>query len=71
MNNNNMHNSNNKIDVNQKNNEEFNRLMQNASIKRDAYWDINSPILKIILIILLFFALAGSVYYIITWLLTK
>ncbi len=59
------------IDVNSKNQEEFNRLITNARKKDDGYLDRNNPIIKMILIILLIIALGGSIYFIISWYLKK
>lgn len=53
--------------VNEKNNQEFQNLMEHSQRKYDNYWDINNPIIRIILIILFLIAVIGSAYYIILW----
>ena len=58
-------------DVNQKNIDEFNKVMENAKIKTDGYFDRNNPIVKIILVILLIISIIGSLYYIIPWFINK
>lgn len=58
-------------DVNSKNQEEFNHLIENARKKDDGYLDRNNPIIKFTLIALLIIALGGSIYFIILWYLNK
>ena len=53
--------------VNEKNNQEFQNLMENSRRKYDSYWDINSPVIRIILIVLFLIAVIGSAYYFIMW----
>ncbi len=55
------------LEVNKKNQEAFNDLMDNASVKTDDYWDFNSPIVKIVLIALFVIIVLGLLYYIIGW----
>lgn len=55
------------ISVNEKNNREFQNLIEHSQRKYDDYWDINNPVIRIILIILFLIAAIGSAYYIITW----
>lgn len=55
------------LDVNKRNQDTFNELMDNASYKTDAYWDMNNPVVKILLIILFIIIVAGVLYYIIGW----
>lgn len=53
--------------VNEKNNQEYEKLMQNSKKNYDNYWDINNPLVRIILIILFIIAFFGSLYYFIMW----
>lgn len=55
------------VETNQKNSQEFERVMQNATQKYDGYWDKNSPILRIILIILLVIIVVGVIYFTVSW----
>lgn len=55
------------LDVNKKNSEEFERLMDNAANKHDSYWDKGNPVVKVILWLLLIFIVLGTLYYIISW----
>lgn len=54
-------------DVNQRNDQAYNSLIDNARRKHDNYWDINHPVVKTILIILFLIALVGSLYYVFLW----
>lgn len=63
----NENNSNVNLEVNKKNSEEFEKLMDNASTNLDSYWDKNNPILKIFLLILLVIIVLGAIYYITAW----
>lgn len=54
-------------DINEKNQEEFERVMNNASTNYDSYWDKNNPIIKIILLSLFAFIVIVGGYYIVTW----
>lgn len=56
------------VTVNEKNDREFQNLMEHSQRKYDDYWDINNPIIRIVLIVLFLIAAIGSAYYIITWL---
>ena len=53
--------------VNERNSQEFQNLMEHSQRKYDSYWDINSPIIRIILVVLLLIAAVGAAYYIILW----
>ncbi len=53
--------------INQKNSQEFQRLMDHSKKKYDNYWDINNPIIRIILIILFLIIVLGASYYFIMW----
>lgn len=63
----NIYDINKEVDVNKNNQQEYNSLMENARRKNDAYWDINNPIVRIILLVLLVFAIAGAIYYFALW----
>lgn len=63
-----MNNNNLNQNVNQKNKEEYDNLIQNVKKDTSDYYDINNPVVKILLIILLITALIGSAYFIIIWL---
>jgi len=53
--------------VNERNSQEFQNLMEHSQRKYDSYWDINSPIIRIILVVLFLIAAVGAAYYIILW----
>lgn len=53
--------------VNERNNQEYQNLMERSQRKYDNYWDINSPVIRIILIVLFLIAAIGAAYYIILW----
>lgn len=55
------------IDVNKENEKLYEDLMNETKSKSDGYWDINSPVIKIILTVLLIIAVVGTIYYIIVW----
>lgn len=55
------------VSVNEKNSREFQNLMEHSQRKYDGYWDINSPVVRIVLIVLFLIAAVGSAYYIIKW----
>ena len=55
------------VSVNEKNSREFQNLMEHSQRKYDDYWDINNPIIRIVLIVLFLIAAVGSAYYIIKW----
>lgn len=63
-----MNNNNLNQNVNQKNKEEYDNLIQNVKKDTSDYYDINNPVVKILLIILIITALIGSAYFIIIWL---
>ena len=60
-----MNNDNNtpELDVNKKNREEFEGLMENSKTKYDMYYDKNNVMVKIILFLLLLFIICGVAYY--------
>lgn len=53
--------------VNERNSQEFQNLMEHSQKKYDNYWDINSPVIRIILLFLLIIIVVGSAYYFIMW----
>lgn len=55
------------LEVNKRNKDTFDDLMDNASFKTDDYWDFNNPIVKVFLFILLIIIVGGLLYYIISW----
>ena len=57
--------------VNQKNEEEFQEVMNNASRSLDNYWDRDNPVIKIVMICLFGFAGIGVVYYLFLWFFTR
>lgn len=52
------------LEVNKKNREDFENLMQESSSKRDAYWDSNNPAVRIVLLIIGTIIILGSAYFI-------
>jgi len=55
------------LEVNKRNQETFKDLMDNASYKTDDWWDMNNPVVKIILLVLFIIIVIGLLYYIIGW----
>lgn len=53
--------------VNQKNSQEFQNLMDRSKKTYDDYWDINNPVIRIILIILFIIIVLGAGYYFVMW----
>lgn len=56
--------TNTELEVNKKNREEYEKLMEESSTKLDSYYDKNNIFIKIILISLLIFIVLGCAYYI-------
>jgi len=52
------------LEVNKKNREDFENLMQESSSKKDAYWDSNNPAVRIVLLIIGTIIIIGSAYFI-------
>ena len=52
------------LDFNKKNREDYENLMADSSSNLDGYWDRKNPFVVIVLGILLFIIIAGSIYYI-------
>lgn len=57
--------------ANQKNEEEFQEVMSNASRKLDSYWDRDNVVVKIIMYCLFGFAGLGVLYYLFLWFFTN
>lgn len=55
------------LDVNQRNDIEFNRVMSNASVNYDSYWDKNNPFLRVLLIVLGVFIVVGILYFVFSY----
>lgn len=55
------------LEVNKRNQETFDSLMNNAKMKKNDYWDVNSPIVKIVLFILFVIIVIGLLYYVFSW----
>ena len=53
--------------VNAKNQQEFQNLIDNRRRKYNDYWDINNPVIRIILIVLFVIIVIEVLYYIILW----
>ena len=49
------------LEVNKKNSEYYSKLMTEAGTNKDSYYDKNSPIVKIVLLVLLAVIIVGSV----------
>lgn len=56
------------LEFNKKNREDFEDLMEKSSIKKDGYWDSNSPMLRIVLLIIGAVIIVGSAYIIFKYL---
>lgn len=59
-----MNDENDELEVNKKNREDFETLMQESSTKKDAYWDSNNPAVKIVLLIIGTIIIVGSAYFV-------
>lgn len=57
-------NENNHVDINQKNKEATEKLMEEASTNLDGYWDKNNPFVKVFLLFLALIIIAGVIYYV-------
>ncbi len=56
------------LEFNKKNREDFEDLMEKSSVKKDGYWDSNSPMLRIVLLIIGAVIIVGSAYIIFKYL---
>lgn len=52
------------VDINEQKKKETERIMEEASVNRDDYWDKNNPFVKLVLLILGIIIIAGVVYYV-------
>ena len=68
MNNDDINNIDEERNVNEDNEKLYNDLIEHSKRKYDGYWDINNPIVKIVLIVLLAIGVIGAIYYLIVWL---
>ena len=55
------------LEVNKRNKETFDSLMDNAAQKNDDYWDLNNPIVKWLLMGMFVVIVIGIIYYVISW----
>jgi hypothetical protein len=53
--------------VNDKNSQEYQNIIEHSKQNTDDYWDINNPIIKIILFILFLIIVLGVTYYLLLW----
>ena len=58
-----MNEENKNVDINQKNKEEYEKLMEESATNLDGYWDKNNPFVKILLLVLALIIIAGAIYY--------
>ncbi len=58
---------NNQSNVNERNHQEFQNLMEHSQKKYNDYWDINNPFIRLILIILFLVIVVGVAYYLVMW----
>lgn len=58
----------NELDVNRKNREDYEKLMQKSSTQLNDYWDSNSIFVRIILGLLGIFIVCGVLYYVLIFL---
>ena len=52
------------LEVNKKNREDFETLMQESSTRKDAYWDSNNPAVRIVLLLIGIIIVVGSASFI-------
>ena len=62
-----MNEENNELEINKKNREDFEELMNESSTKKDMYWDSNSPAVKIVLLMIGIIIVLGVAYFIIKY----
>ena len=60
--------NNGELDVNRKNREDYEKLMQKSSTQLNDYWDSNNIIVRIILGLLGIFIVCGVLYYVLMFL---
>ena len=61
----NINDSDNGVEVNKKNQEEYNKLMNEASSDKDLYYDRKNPVIKLILLVLAIIIILG-VFFIVS-----
>lgn len=59
------------LDFNKQKREDYEGLMKESSTQLDGYWDSRNPMVKILLLVLAVIIIAGSAYYIMTYLGSK
>ncbi len=59
------------LEFNKNNREYSEKLMEDASINRDGYWDSNNVFVKILLLVLGLIIIGGVVYYVFTYMGSK
>lgn len=62
---------NHELEVNKKNREEYEDLMDKAKTNLDSYYDKNDVVVKLILLLLFIFIVCGVVYYVLLYLRAK
>lgn len=58
---------NNELEVNRKNREDYEKLMQESSTNLDGYWDRKNPFVKFLLIGLALIIVVGVIYYVFSY----
>ena len=66
-----INNNNDELEVNRKNREDYEKLMEESSTNLDGYWDSNNIFVRIFLLILLAVIVVGSFLVISTYIATK
>ena len=51
------------LEINRKNREDYEKLMQESSTNLDGYWDVHNPFVRLLLLILGIIIILGVVYY--------
>lgn len=59
------------LEFNKNNREYSEKLMEDASINRDGYWDSNNVFVKVLLLVLGLIIIGGVVYYVFTYMGSK
>ena len=57
----------NELEVNRKNREDYEKLMQESSTNLDGYWDRKNPFVKFLLIGLALIIVVGVIYYVFSY----
>ena len=61
----------NELEINKKNREDYENLMEKSSTQLDGYWDKNNAFVRLLLLVLGIVIVLGVVYYITAYLGTK